>query len=96
MYVNGEVVCKMSRKECMNGECHLCRERSLAENKDVTEDDVAWFEWKTKKEAIKKGNSNTEKIITITVKKAQTGTVGTLIDRFEDQLKSYMKHIFSL
>ncbi|KAH3785724.1 hypothetical protein DPMN_163817 [Dreissena polymorpha] len=91
-----EVVCDRAKKECMYGECESCRENILNGNKDVFEEDVTWFEWKTKKEVrtIKKGKISTEKTKTFTVKEAQAGTVVTLFEKFEDQLKWYSKHIF--
>ncbi|WAR22348.1 LOW QUALITY PROTEIN: hypothetical protein MAR_016322 [Mya arenaria] len=73
-----------------------CRERSMDVNKDVLGDDVQWFEWNIKREVrtIKKGKDVTENAIHITEKEIKNGNVNELVDKFEDQLKRYSKHIF--
>ncbi|WAR31462.1 hypothetical protein MAR_034004 [Mya arenaria] len=92
----GNIVCSTNEKDCMYGECKACRERSMDVNKDVLGDDVQWFEWNTKREVrtIKKGKDVIEKAIHITEKEMKNGNVNELVDKFEDQLKRYTKHIF--
>jgi hypothetical protein len=82
----------------MFGDCGQCKDNRLDYNKDVEYEDVEWTEWaiKTEKRKIKTGKSYQKKDISITIKEFKKGSVDELVNKFEDQLIRYKKHLFTI
>jgi hypothetical protein len=93
-----EFACNTEKKECMFGDCGQCKDNRLEYNKDVEYEDVEWTEWaiKTEKRKIKTEKSYQEKDISITIKELRKGSVDELVNKFEDQLIRYKKHLFTI
>lgn len=93
-----EFACNTEKKECMFGDCGQCKDNRLEYNKDVEYEDVEWTEWaiKTEKRKIKTGKSYQTKDISITMKEFKKGSVDELVNKFEDQLIRYKKHLFTI
>ena len=93
-----EFACNTEKKECMFGDCGQCKDNRLEYNKDVEYEDVEWTEWaiKTEKRKIKTEKSYQENDISITIKELKKGSVDELVNKFEDQLIRYKKHLFTI
>lgn len=80
----------------MFGDCGQCKDNRLEYNKDVEYEDVEWTEWAIKTENKNRKNHTNKKDISITIKELKKGSVDELVNKFEDQLIRYKKHLFTI
>ena len=93
--------CSMERKDCMYGECNICRGNSIPFDQNVNQGKqvhVSWFNWKTKsvdREKTVDGETVIRKV-NITSKKADYGSLQVLLDEVDEDLPLVAKHNFKL
>lgn len=92
------ISCDMENKECMYEECKNCRETRIDFNKEKMNEDIQWSQWinKSEKRTIKTGQQTVEKEVTFTVRESFAGTVSDLVERFEQQISRYKRHLFNI
>ena len=82
--------CSMERKDCMYGECNICRGNSIPFDQNVNQGKkVSWFNWKTKsvdREKTVNGETVFRKV-NIMSKEADYGSLQVLLDEV-DELRS--------
>lgn len=87
--------CDTKNKTCMYGKCPECREINIStSSKWNKNEEVNWAQWQTQKE--KRIVKKIEKEVTVTVKKQETGDIGTLLDRFSEGATRFKVHFFNI
>lgn len=91
-----ETVCSVDERECMYGNCNICKDMDVKLNIENQHEQTTWAQWKTTKvcNTFKNGD---KKEINIVAKEDENGSVGRLAEFFHDKLRStYRRHLFNL
>ena len=89
----------MERKDCMYGECNICRGNSIPFDQNVNQGKkVSWFNWKTKSvDRVKTVDCETVfRKVNITSKEADYGSLQVLLDEADKDLPRVAKHSFNI
>lgn len=87
--------CDTKNKTCMYGKCPECREINISTSSKLDKnEEVNWAQWQTQKE--KRIVKKIEKEVNVTVKKQETGDIGTLLDRFSEGVTRFKVHFFNI
>lgn len=78
----------------MFNECQKCKNNRIIYDITKANDDVEFYQWVTKTE--KRLVKEEEKNINITVKDTIVKSVSDLVDKFEDELVRYKKHVYTI
>lgn len=79
----------------MYGKCPECREINISTSSKLDKnEEVNLAQWQTQKE--KRIVKKIEKEVNVTVKKQETGDIGTLLDRFSEGVTRFKVHFFNI
>jgi hypothetical protein len=86
--------CNTKSIACMYGKCPECRDIIISTSKVDKNEEVNWTQWQTRRE--KRIVKKIEKDVNVTVKTEETGDIGTLIDKFSDDMTRFKVHFFNI
>lgn len=95
-------VCDINSLKCMYSKCNKCKnntfESVVKTNDCIREKEVCWEQWKNVKEKrmVAKGGETKEIVVSVTVKKKESGTLFDLMKEVDKQLIRYKKHLFNI
>jgi len=89
------MVCDEMSKDCMYRDCNSCRGRRVPVDEFDGGQITQWYEWKTKRVERPSENDAT-KTVTMTVKERESGTIGNLVEEFQNELEKCCKHFFNI
>lgn len=78
----------------MYGKCPECREINISTSSKLDKNEVNWAQWQTQKE--KRIVKKIEKEVNVTVKKQETGDIGTLLNRFSEGVTRFKVDFFNI
>lgn len=90
------VVCDTKNKSCMYRQCVVCKERKVPVNNFETGKMTEWYEWKTERIIKTKDSTSESKIVSMTVKVKEKGTISQLVNEFQDELQKCCKHLYNI
>ena len=94
------ITCCNDSIECMYRTCKDCSWRKVEIGDYEQGKMVEWFEWRTKK--IEKLQSSGEercsdtRVVSVTVKVCEKGTVQRLVDEFQEELRKCCRHLYNI
>jgi len=88
-------VCDSRIKSCMYGVCEMCKDRSLLFPPNCFNQRVAYHQWVvgTEEKTLRNGTTVS---VQLTKKEIIESTVKQLIDKFNELLKKFKKHLFNI
>jgi len=88
------VVCDVTSKKCMYGECELCQDKVLPETKNETPQDVNLFynRWVTKTEQRRRATDGVEIKVKVTSKVKVEATSADMISTLQEELPDFEQH----
>jgi len=88
------ISCDPNSKQCMYGECSICKMNSVAFSTDVDRlNEISYYQWTT---AFKPSTGNQTQTYCVTAKVLQKSTVGDLITAFQNSLHKFRRHVFNI
>lgn len=88
------ISCDPNSKECMYGECSICKMNSVEFSSDVDrQTEISYYQWTT---AVKPSTGNQNQTYCVTAKVLQKSTVGDLITAFQNSLHKFRRHVFNI
>lgn len=83
----------------MYRECDNCTDKTIEVNRENEEKQTTWNKWKTRrieKERKTETGDITTVQVSMTAKDEESGTMGQLIDDFQEDLKKTSKHFYNI
>ncbi|CAC5359739.1 unnamed protein product [Mytilus coruscus] len=82
------------KRRCMFGTCEVCKNNRISYDTSKGNDEVEFSQWTSKIE--KRLVKEEEKNITLTVKETMEMSASDLVNKFEDELVRFKKHVFTI
>lgn len=92
------IVCDKTSAKCMYHLCAKCKDKNVPVNECDKESNVKWEEWVTKSEMRekKKDVGKVQIPVKVSAKVEVNGTLGDLIDDFQNEMQQFTVHVFNI